>query len=312
VEETVTRVNVATRRGTACAGRWLARTLVVFGGAVAGTAIAWAISTNSASATPPTPLDPMTGAIAGPAAAWDVPDLAGGPMSEVVHLPAHRHHGDHSDRANHDAPERRVVGEVRDAVHEFTRDAVLDPAKRLLGSVERIAGQRPDLPGMLGTALSPPRDLLGVLGTGTTRSLVKLPVVPILRPGGHGESGATRSHGPGTTALPATLPALMGGDLRVADRPTGAAHIGSGSRHEGRSGGAHTSHPLSAPPDPLSPAGLPFGPSGSVLGGHADSPLFGVPTSALFTGAPAGSHAVRFGIRHVPVQPGTQPGVTPD
>ncbi|HET6499256.1 MAG TPA: hypothetical protein VFG87_00710 [Amycolatopsis sp.] len=299
-------MNVATRRGTIGAGRWLARALLVCGGAVAGTAIAWAIGTTSASATP---LDSMNGAIADSAADRDVPELAGGRVSEVVHLPAHRRTG---DQAGQDVLQRRIVGEVRDTMHEFTRDAVLDPAKRLLGSVERIVGQRPDLPGVLGMALTPPRDLLGALGAGTTRSLVKLPALPILRPGDSGESGATGAHGPVTTALPATPPVPVAGDLRVADRPAGTAHLGSGPRQDSRLGAAHTPHPFSAPRDPLSPAGLPVGPSGSVAGGHADGPLFAVPVSALLTGASAGSHAVRFGIRNVPVQPGTQPGVTPD
>jgi hypothetical protein len=94
---------------------------------------------------------------------------------------------------------------------------------------------------------------------------------------------------------------------------TTAAHADfredAGSRQHG---GPSDRFPPAPTRGPLAPSGLPFAPGGSVAGGHLDGPLLGVPAGALTLVDAHGVRAVRFGIRHTPVQPGEQPGVTPD
>jgi hypothetical protein len=302
----VTRVNLATRQGTACAGRWLSRALIVFGGAAAGTALAWAISASTASADQLTPVTD-TAAMATRQLSQVVPDVVGHTVDRSARLatPGHRD----GDREHH----HRLDSEVRHAVRDLARDTVLDPAENLLGSIARITGQRPEIPRVIDTALAPPKDLLGLLRSGSGQ-LVKLPAVQL---GDQRESGGQREND--TVSLdpaesqPAATAVSMASVAPVPFTPVSVIpHNASRIHHEGRPGVLPVSLPNPAPQAPPAPAGLPLIPGGTTAGGHGDGPLFGVPVSTQFAAAADAPRAIRFGVRHLPVQPGSQPGVTPD
>ncbi|GLY67496.1 hypothetical protein [Amycolatopsis taiwanensis] len=283
----MTRVNVATRRGTASAGRWLTRALLVAGGALAGTAIAWAIGNASASADPITDTTEITGQLT-----QGLPQLAG----------AVKGLGVHSEPAG-DGAHQRITGDVRDVVHTVARDAALHPAQGLLGSVQRITGQPRDIPQLIGSALAPP-NLLGIVA-GSAGQLVEVPSLPATKP------AEARESVPSPELRLPTAHAGGGSDTSTVTVPSDS---GAHETVHTRARGGLLPHP--APSSPLRelsvPAELPFLPNGSASGCHADGPVFGLPASTL-TIAPANlSRAVARGSCHLPAPPGAQPGVTPD
>ena len=299
--------------------RWLVRALFVIGSAIAGTAVAWAISTATASAETAHPalsqedtqtatagdeLTPVTDAAMG--ASDDVvagaSNLIGDTSAAAVRLGT----GDWAPDANSD---RQVAGDVSHAVHEFTGTAVLRPAHRLLGSAEHISRKPQDAPRVLGEALTPPQDFLNFLHPASGTGLVKLPQPPV----SHGDSDQ-RVPVAASSAEHASAAGPMGPFAHVlhAQRADFSDVDRHGERDRHSRGGQSGQFPYSPVRGPLAPVGLPLVPGGSAAGGHVDSPLFGIPAAALTLVDTHGERAVRFGIRHTPVQPGEQPGVTPD
>ena len=301
--------------------RWLVRALFVIGSAVAGTVIAWAISSATASAATAHPalsaedtqtatagdeLTPVTDATM--AATDDVvlgaANFAGDTSAAVVRLGT-------GDRAPDAERDQRVGGTVSDAVHDFASTAVLRPAHRVLGSAEHISRKPQDAPRVIGDALAPSQDFLNFLHPATNAGLIKL-------------SDLQHSHGDSNQDMPVATPTpgqaaaaaveLLGpfADPQHAPRADTPGSDWHGNRDRHQAGDHSGQFPFSPTRAPLSPAGLPLVPGGSATGGHVDGPLLGVPTGALTLVDTHGERAVRFGIRHTPVQPGEQPGVTPD
>lgn len=270
------RVKVATRQGSAnvCASRWLARALLVVGGALAGTAIGWAISDASASAAAVTDPTQVTGQLA-----QGLSQLTGpaGPLD--VRL----------------APPERVAVDVPDTLDNVAHDAVLHPSEDLLGSVNRIV-EKPrdlDLPRVIGNALVPPRTVLGVVAT-STGQLVSV-------------SGSS------TKTLSSPEPDTTSGSPAQANTvpPVSGSHPLDQARTRALAG---EPRPVPSAPTrelPL-PADLPAVPNGAASGGHVDGPFLGVPTSILIIVPDEAAHGISIGTRPLPAQPGAQPGVTPD
>ncbi|HVW42317.1 MAG TPA: hypothetical protein VHC18_13290 [Amycolatopsis sp.] len=312
--------SAAEQRGI-CALRWLVRALFVIGSALAGTAIAWAISSATASAATAHPalspedsqtatagdeLTPVTDATM--AAADDVvlgaSNLVGDTSAAAVRVAT-------GERTPDDARDQQVAGNVSDAVHDFTGTAVLSPVHRVLGGAEHISRKPQDAPRVIGDALAPSQDFLKFLHPAAGKSLIKLPALPASHDEGDQRLPvATPSH---EQAAPAAVEALGPfADLVPAQHaatPDAERHGDSGHHQRGDHSGRF---PYSPTRTPLSPAGLPLVPGGSAAGGHVDGPLLGVPAGALTLVDTHGERVVRFGIRHMPVEPGEQPGVTPD
>jgi hypothetical protein len=57
---------------------------------------------------------------------------------------------------------------------------------------------------------------------------------------------------------------------------------------------------------------LPAVPGGLNTGGHYDASLFGIPAGNWNVANTAVAASGLFGVRHASVEPGSQPGVTPD
>lgn len=292
----MTRVNVAARQGTACAGRWLVRALLVVGGALLGTAVAWVISSSSASA------DPIT----------DTTEGAGQLTQGLAQLArAATGLGVHSEPADGAGTHQRIVGgTTNNAVHTVAADAALHPAQRLVGSVQLITRQprEMNLPQVVDSALVPPQHLLGIVAS-STGQLVEVAalrgIVPVETRGSLASpefrlpaasaTGGSDTPKPAATAL-----------------PDSGAHDTVHTRAQAHSG--VLPHPV--PSSPMRelpvPAEFPFVPNGSASGSHVDGPVFGLPASTLIAAPAKRSCAVAFGACHLPAPPGAQPGVTPD
>jgi len=319
----VKQYSAAEQRGIS-ALRWLVRALFVIGSALAGTAIAWAISSATASAATAHPaltpegtqattagdeLTPVTDATM--AASDDVvlgaSDLVGDTSAAAVRVAT-------GERTPDAARDQQVAGTVSDAVHHFTGTAALNPVQRILGSAEHISRQPQDAPRVIGDALAPSQDFLKFLHPAAATTLLKLPEVS-----GPHSAGTLDQRVPVVTSSPeqaapvvaqpmgpfaAVLPASQHTTVPDANRHVTSDRHSTGD-HSGR-------FPYSPTRAPLSPAGLPFVPGGSAAGGHLDGPLLGVPAGPLTLVDTHGERAVRFGTGHTPVEPGEQPGVTPD
>ena len=303
--------------------RWFVRALFVIGSALVGTVIAWAISSAAASAATAHPalspedtpaqtatsgneFTPVTDATI--AASDDVvlgaSNLVGDTSAAAVRLGT----GDRTSDADRD---QQVSATVSDAVHDFTDTAVLSPAHRVLGSAEHFSRQPQDARQVIGEALAPSQDFLKFLRPNAGAGLIKLPGLPGSHDGGDQRLPAAAPSAEQAAPAPAAPmgPFVDALHAQRADVP-GADWRGDRSHHQR---GAHSDQfPFSPSRGPLSPANLPLVPGGSATGGHVDGPLLGVPTGALTLVDTHGERAVRFGIRHTPVQPGEQPGVTPD
>lgn len=311
--------NASAQRGPARAGRWFARALLVVGGAVAGTAVAWAISTASASAETAPPALPQDGTTQQEEQATPVTDAVLGTTDDVLlgtsELAGHAAGAAARVGTGVQSPDsiargQQATGDVTDAMREFTRDAVVQPAHRLLGPAEQITRKPQDAPRVISQALTPPPDFLNFLRPSAT-GLIKLPALAGIHSGDQRTPAALPAEAPAVTPTPAEPMGPIAAVLP--EGHTAAAHFDSrdesGSRHHGA---PSDRFPFAPTRGPLVPSGVPFGPGGSVAGGHVDGPLLGVPANALTVVDARGLRAVRFGIRHTPVQPGSQPGVTPD
>lgn len=310
------------------AGRWFARALFVFGGAVAGTAAAWAITSATASADSALPQDPARAAdrqptdlrqpdgsiMSGTDAVLDATGDVAGTTAEFAGRAAGAaaQHGTSGAARSPEATNRgRQAGEVREAVHQFARDAVIHPAHRIVGAAEHVAREPQDASRVVQQVIAPSSGFLDLLGP-SVGEVIKL---PDLR--GRGDQHQAKP----VTTPPASAPAVAavapaGPISPVLDEVVAQHHLrklGLDASAEGRSHGLKT---VKAPHDPtrrpMAPSGIPPVPGGSTTGGHVDGPLLGVAAGALTAVDADGSRAMRRGIRRTPAEPGEQPGVTPD
>ncbi|GAB3574036.1 hypothetical protein GCM10027445_34290 [Amycolatopsis endophytica] len=314
------QAHAAMSRGTASAVRWLVRALLVLAGAVLGTAAAWLLGDATASATQlaPAPVEtPQDGDVATPITdrvigatddlTWGASDLVGNATATVLEYGMD---GGPADPARG----QTAAADMRQTVHSFTRDAVLRPVERTLGTAEHIGRKPQDAPQVIRQALTPPQ---------TVPAIQK--VWDILRPSGKGliKLPALGDEADGQVAAP---PAPQTPPVAVADAVMGpvakavpqtaqrghhevTSHNGDGAQHDGAQRDEFPYPPLRGP---LAPAGVPLVPGGAAAGGHIDGLLFGVPAGGPAVRGSDDRTAVRFAFRHTPVQPGEQPGVTPD
>ncbi|GAA5157786.1 MULTISPECIES: hypothetical protein [Amycolatopsis] len=301
--------NASAQRGTARARRWLTRALFVVGGAVAGTAAAWAVSTASASAETASP-------VSGPEAVVQQDEQATAADATEAERAEHTEFRlSQGKQVAADALEqsRRITAEVAESVQRFTQRTVVEPARQVVDTAVRVTLEPQSAPRVLSEALTPSHDVLHFLRPAATGELIKLPGLP----GRTDADEQTQASAP--AAANPVAPALPAGPLGPVAAVLPDAHAAAAQHLDARDQSGRQSHatqpdrfPFSPERGPLAPSGLPFGPGGSVTGGHVDGPLFGVPAGPLTVVGATGLRAVRFGIRHTPVQPGEQPGVTPD
>ncbi|RSN36831.1 hypothetical protein DMC61_01735 [Amycolatopsis sp. WAC 04169] len=327
------------RRGAVRFGRLASRALFVLGGAVAGSAAAWAVSGASASAdiapvvsAPETSVTPVTDATA--AGLTDVSggaskfagDVAGAMCGEAhqdattwsmpgenASAPAKRHCGDlRADR-------HEVSTRVSDAVTDFADNSVVTPVKRTLGAVEHIVRKPQDTRQVLDETFAPSpdfgRDVWDLLDPNGHGTLV--PELPVgdspVNPGspldtaGAGEQvtdfaqlATTQFPASAETVLP--MPAFVQSHDafdQVEDVPSRDGHRGDLPR------------PITPAPLPAAPS-FPTVPGGSAPGGHLDGLTHGVPAWVAAAVERSLTGYALAGTRYMPLTPGSQPGVTPD
>lgn len=317
------QTSAATGRGTASAVRWLVRALLVVAGALLGTAAAWLISDATASATQLAPAPaadsqsgtdeptPVTDRVvtATDDLTWGASDLVGNATATALK------YGMAGGPAN-PARGEEAASDLGQTIHSFTRDAVLRPIDRTLGTAEQLGRKPQDAPQVIGQALTPPpavRDFGGkVWDLLHPNGVIKLPSL--------GGLAAGQDERP--VAFPAAdiltdpaAAAVMGPVAKVAPEGlyTKESKAGQRGSDAGRSHGHQRNEfPYSPLHGPLAPAGVPSVPGGATIGGHIDGLLFGVPAGGPAVRGADDLSAVRIVSRHTPVQPGEQPGVTPD
>jgi hypothetical protein len=293
-------------QGAKRAGRLVSRALLVFGGAVAGTAAAWLVSGAAASAdTVEVGTAPIAEAATG--SVGDVNQGASNAASDVSGSTCHQ------DATAWSEPCARTLGHevserVGDSVSDLAEDAVVSPAHRTLGAVEHIVRKPQDTREVIEQTIAPEPahnvwQLLDPAGHG---DLVPLPgSAPVEQePVTTGVGQATDTVAVSTVQLPAALRAALA-------MPTGVQHD-AGAAGESRDGHRDLPSPLVPVQLPAAPS-VPTAPGGSSApGGHLDGLNFGVPSWVSAAVSDAAASAYRGGLRHTPRTPGTQPGVTPD
>jgi hypothetical protein len=342
----VTRVATTKQRGIYDAVRWFVRALLV----VAGVAVAWAIgsATASASVAPQAPaapsatdsatesagpaadnLAPVTGSTVRGAndATWGVTDLAGNVGAAASHAisgtnatnagqgsPAGAHQVRHRAHRVLDPgfADGSVADQVSTAMHDFARDAVLQPVQRTVGAVEHLVRKPSDAPQMVGQALQPAqaigKQVWTLLHPGG-KDLIKLPILSGDR--------ATQPAAPGgfPVGVAPAVPVPPQPPGAAAADPFGAAWKSAVHAHHTDTAGLPGTHGVKKPHPPrmpLPPLPAPVVPGNATAGGHVDGPLFGIPAGTRTGIDDAVTGLSRFGLHYVMIEPGAQPGVTPD
>lgn len=288
------------RRSAALARRWVVRALLVVGGALAGTAAAWALAMGTASAAEqPSGDTPVTDATV---------HGAGDVLSGAAEL------ADAADPASRDGAraERRAPRFVSDVEQK-----VLRPAQETVGAVEKALRDPRAAGAALERHLTPPRDFgdsvwraLDPTGDQLVGSLPDLPGVP-----GDVSPLPAPEVAPQPESVPAphsSAPGASTVDTTRAPETAAKADIGSAPHSRGEDAPSGDSTPASPLRMPLAPLALPSHTGGSAGGLHIDGPLYGVPAVGLAAFDDAGTRSVLGLVRHLPVRPGAQPGVTPD
>ncbi|MEV7551673.1 hypothetical protein AB0N89_18785 [Amycolatopsis sp. NPDC089917] len=329
------------RRGAARFGRLASRALFVLGGAVAGSAAAWAVSGATAAAdiapvvsAPDTSVTPVTdattaglsdvsrgaskftgdvaGAVCGEnhqdATTWSMPD---GTQSS----PAKRHCGGEIR-----ADEHEVSTRVSDAVTDFADNSVVTPVKRTLGAVEHIVRKPQDTRQVLDETFAPSPDfgrkvwdLLDPKGHGDLVPELPVSGAPLDPKSPLDTVGAgaqvTDFAALATTQFPASSETVLPMPALVQQHDAFAQDEDSPAR-DGHRGDF---------PRPLTPAPLPVAPSiptvpggGNAPGGHLDGLTHGVPAWLVAAVERSLTGYALAGTRYMPLTPGSQPGVTPD
>ncbi|MFD5243142.1 hypothetical protein ACFWIW_01285 [Amycolatopsis sp. NPDC058340] len=327
------------RRGAVRFGRLASRALFVLGGAVAGSAAAWAVSGASAAAdiapvvsAPETSVTPVTDATAAGLA-----DVSGGASKfagDVAGAMCGEAHQDAttwsmpgengSASAKHHCGDLRadrheVSTRVSDAVTDFADNSVVTPVKRTLGAVEHIVRKPQDTRQVLDETFAPSPDfgrkvwdLLDPNGHGDLVPEIPVGGSPVdpespLDTIGAGEQvtdfaqlATTQFPAASETLLP--MPAFVqqhGAFDQVEDAPARDGHRGDFPR------------PITPAPLPAAPS-FPTVPGGSAPGGHLDGMTHGVPAWVAAAVERSLTGYALAGTRYMPLTPGSQPGVTPD
>jgi hypothetical protein len=348
-------------RGAIRAGRLASRALLVFGGALAATAAAWAVSSAAASAdtgtieaggvnASVTPVTDATVANLGDVThgvssfAGDVAGAAVGAVNSVSACeqdattwsepgtsrpicaldPRDHIGGPHTDQVR-TTVDHEVSGHVSDAVADLGQEAVLHPVQRTLGAAEHIARKPEDTRKVIEQAVAPSpatqdfgSKVWSLLDPGENGKLVDLPALPAspVEPAAP-DSAVTaitgdpaQNLGAAAVSTPDVVPAMFPlAGLAVTDVPVDGLGVLSHKHH-------HNLPPAPLGPGqlPMAPPTIPTAPGGGTTapGGHLDVLNFGVPSwvTAAVDNTVAGS--TRAGVRHTPLSPGEQPGVTPD
>jgi len=327
------------RRGAVRFGRLASRALFVLGGAVAGSAAAWAVSGASASAdiapvvsAPETSVTPVTDATA--AGLTDVSGGASKFAGDVAGAMCGEAHQDATTwsmpAGNESASAKRHCGDLRadrhevstrvsDAVTDFADTSVVTPVKRTLGAVEHIVRKPQDTRQVLDETFAPSpdfgRNVWNLLDPNGHGDLVpELPVgeSPVnpdspLDTIGAGDQvtdfaqlATTQFPASSETVLP--MPAFVqqhGAFDQVEDAPARDGHRGDFPR------------PITPAPLPSAPS-FPTVPGGSAPGGHLDGLTHGVPAWVAAAVERSLTGYALAGTRYMPLTPGSQPGVTPD
>ncbi|OLZ59951.1 hypothetical protein [Amycolatopsis keratiniphila] len=323
------------RRGAVRFGRLASRALFVLGGAVAGSAAAWALSGASASAdvapvvsAPETSVTPVTDATA--AGLTDVSggaskfagDVAGAMCGEAhqdattwsmpgenASAPAKHHCGDLR------ADQHEVSTRVSDAVTDFADRSVVTPVKRTLGAVEHIVRKPQDTRQVLDETFAPTPGVWELLDRNGHGDLVpELPVgeSPVdpdspLDTIGAGEQ-VTDFAQLATTQFPASAETVlpMPAFVQSHDAFDQVEDVPSRDDHRG-----DLPRPITPAPLPAAPS-FPTVPGGSAPGGHLDGLTHGVPAWVAAAVERSLTGYALAGTRYMPLTPGSQPGVTPD
>ncbi|GAA1969354.1 hypothetical protein [Amycolatopsis minnesotensis] len=346
------------QRGTARAGRWFSRALLVVGGALAGTAAAWVLSTTIAGATTETSaahvatsesergdsdLTPITNA-----AVHGVNHVTGG-VSEFVGdatgaavrgwqevtgaAPSPRPMDPGFDRGHLKHRQHRVIGagqidetaadQVAGAVQDFADNAVVRPVGETLGAVEHIVWKPQDAPQVIGRALTPPPgsfDLGNEIGKFLDpKKKGLLPELPSILPDKENRENPAAEPAPLPALPPVAAPVLdpaaaLAGPFLTSPATNSKAAL-SDTAHDAKSNRQHRDEspsPFSPGQSPLVPLSFPATPGGSTVGGHFDGPLLGIPAAAATVYDYIEPSTLLAGVRHLPFEPGAQPGVTPD
>jgi hypothetical protein len=344
----VNQVAATKRAGAKRAARWAARAFLVVGGTLAGTAAAWAVSSASAAAeTVEIPefgaapvedapnhesdLTPVTDAtfasaddltsggsrlvgdtVDAAAHSWQHSELSG--AAEVPTLPG---------GADADGIERRVADKVTAAVDNFTADAALQPAQRVLGAVEHVMRKPEDAPRVIERTLAPERDKVqdfghkvwDFLNHGQAEGFLPLPIIEDDLAPQLGElipAEMTAGKKPVASQQERVFTVRSEEEAQNPEQRNGAFSLLTTEHTDVFGGDSDVPAPVLPVRLPMTPPSGPSAPGGVFGGGHLDGSLIGVPAGApsAFDTIAAGS--VRSVLRHVPVGPGEQPGVTPD
>jgi hypothetical protein len=301
-------------QGATRSRRLVRRALFVLGGALAGTAAAWLVSSATASADTvevgPSSVQPVTEATAGDLG--DVNHGVSGFSGDVAESPQAVTAWSDPRRAR--VLEHEISERVSDPVSDLAEDAVVSPAHRTLGAFEHIVRKPEDTRQVIEEAIAPApakhfgHDVWQLLDPAGHRDLVTLPgLAPVEQaPVTTGAGQATDTVAVSTVQLPAVLRAALA-------MPTGVQHDnGTGAAGESRDGHRDLPSPLVPAQLPVAPA-VPTAPGGSSApGGHLDGLNFGVPSWVSAAVSDAAASAYRGGLRHTSRTPGEQPGVTPD
>ncbi|WP_410647360.1 hypothetical protein [Amycolatopsis sp. cmx-4-54] len=329
-------------RGAARFGRLASRALFVLGGAVAGSAAAWAVSGASASAdvapvvsAPETSVTPVTdataagltdashgaskfagdvaGAMCGDsqqdATTWSMPGDKGS-------VSAKRHCGDiRADR-------HEVSTRVSAAVTDFTDDSVVTPVKRTLGAAEHIVRKPQDTRQVLDETFTPSpeaRDfgrkvwqLLDSRGHGDLVPGLPVGGTPVNPDSSLDTIGAgdqvTDFAQLATTQFPAAVETVL--PMPALVQQHGAFdQVEDTPARDGHRG--DFPRPITPAPLPVAPS-IPTVPGGSAPGGHLDGLTHGVPAWVVAAVERSLTGYSLAGTRYMPLTPGSQPGVTPD
>ncbi|WP_199428893.1 hypothetical protein [Qaidamihabitans albus] len=358
------------RSGAERARRWWSRALVVVGGALAGTAAAWALATATAAAAPSSGHDTFTGPavtavqhgenegdLLGETTGVDVTPVADatvdglgrvvsgaagltGDVSAAVPATGNGEGtggtdtGKAKDAGETEATEATEAtaqthgtepAEVDRAVTRFCDEALLRPAHKTLGAVEQAVRSPRDAKQIIERGLTPSKrvqdfgeKVWDAFAPGA-EDLVDLPELPAL-PGADDSTGplpgALPDAAPATGAAPQTAPAAMPSvtqnDAFALNAMTSPDSLADAAADSQRSGDAGKDSTPVSPVRPLAPLAMPAPAGGTAGGFHVDGPLFGVPANSLAASYDAVHGSIRAGVRHLPIQPGSQPGVTPD
>lgn len=317
-------------------GRWCSRFLVVLGGAVAGSAVAWAVTTSgAAAATEPAddPVSALTSEIQGHSTDARSTDKAGrSDMADALReRRAVRSISDSAEDAGEAAATvSAAVCDLADRVAERPCQRVAGSVEQVAGeSVEQVAGESQEASHVVEHALTPPQEVQdfgknvwGLLDPRTGADLFERlpefpglsgdrsaqPVLPV--PGAAAPESADSGAGSRkifTVEVPSAAQDVIGSavDVRHSFRHLADAARGAGDDREGNA-------PVQPVRLPLAPLTAPAAPGGSHGAGHMDGTMFGVSAGSSAASDDTAIRQVRSGARHLQVSPGAQPGVTPD